>query len=135
MYCYIGVVMVLLCIFIVWRFNRPCEEWERPSNVPVEAAWIGGCDGGIWLEFVDIQTPDTIRFKIYRDWNGDLILDANFVCDSCPDMQITENNWRESFSHFDGETLCVLNQYQPNGQYCKFVPARPFYREGIINGN
>ena len=75
LYFFAGIIIAIICaiLFFNWKFKQSCEEWKKPVNVPISAVWKGGCDGGNWVELVDIKT-DTIRFRIYRDWNGDLIL-------------------------------------------------------------
>ena len=81
---FIGIIIGII-LFITWLFKQPYKNWERPVNVPVSAVWQGGCDGGNWMELVDIK-DDTIRLRIYRDWNGELILDADFVSENCNDL-------------------------------------------------
>jgi len=54
-----------------------CDPPQKPNKVPNSAVWKGGCDGGNWIELVSVE-KEKIRFRIYRDWNGKLILDADF---------------------------------------------------------
>lgn len=131
LYLFAGVTIVIVSIilFIAWLFYRPCGEWEKPSNVPVSAVWKGGCDGGNWMELVDIKA-DTIRFKIYRDWNGDLMLDADFVYENCNGLQLTKTNWVQYISFFDGTKL--YTRVVVNGHYCRLVPVFPAYYEEKI---
>lgn len=69
--------VVLGFIFWKWFFNQPCPPPEKPRTVPVEAVWSGGCDGGDWIELVEIK-KNAYRFRIYQDWNGELKMDADF---------------------------------------------------------
>jgi hypothetical protein len=74
------IIMVCLAfgfIFWKWFFNQPCSPQDKPKNVPVEAVWSGGCDGGDWIELVEIK-ENKYRFRIYQDWNGELKMDADF---------------------------------------------------------
>jgi hypothetical protein len=99
--------------------------------VPVLAVWKGGCDGGNWVELVDIKA-DTIRFRIYRDWNGDLILDADFVSKNCNNLQLTKTNWNEYIAGFDGDALGICSKFQSDSSYCQLVPVFPAYYEEKI---
>lgn len=123
----ITIVIIGIILYIVWAFNQPCEELERPSNVPVSALWKGGCDGGNWIELVEIRA-DTVRFRIYRDWNGNLILDADFVYENCNNLQLTKANWNEYIAHF-GNALEFYIKNQSDSSYCKLVPVFPAYYE------
>jgi hypothetical protein len=125
------VFIILLTIgnilFYKYFFNQPCIEWEKPDNVPLSSVWIGGCDGGHWIELVSMQN-DTCRFRIYRDWNGDLILDANFIYNDCNDLQLTETNWNEYIAYF-GNALEIYNKFLPDSSDCRLVPVYPAYYE------
>jgi hypothetical protein len=110
-------------LFYKYFFNQPCVGWEKPDNVPLSAIWIGGCDGGHWIELVSMQN-DTCRFRIYRDWNGDLELDADFIYENC-NVQLTKANWNEYITHFDGTK--IYTKIQSNSSYCRLVPVFPAY--------
>ena len=117
---------IIIAIFIICLFNRPCKKWKRPVNVPVSAVWKGGCDGGNWMELVDIK-DDTIRLRIFRDWNGKLILDADFVYENCDDLQLTETNWSKKIEYFDGTK--IYSKIQEGSSYCRLIPIFPAYYE------
>lgn len=125
LYLFAGIIIAVVSIilFIVWLFNRPCGEWKKPANVPVSAIWAGGCDGGNWVELVEIRA-DTIRFRIYHDWSGNLELDADFICENC-NVQLTKANWNEYITHFDGTK--IYTKIQSNSSYCRLVPVFPAY--------
>ena len=122
---FIGIIIGII-LFITWLFKRPCKNWERPVNVPVSAVWQGGCDGGNWMELVDIK-DDTIRLRIYRDWNGELILDADFVSENCNDLLLTKTNWSEYIDYFDGTK--IYSKIQVGSRYCRLIPVFPAYYE------
>ncbi|WP_068689381.1 hypothetical protein [Culturomica massiliensis] len=129
LYFFAGIIIAIICaiLFFNWKFKQSCEEWKKPVNVPISAVWKGGCDGGNWVELVDIKT-DTIRFRIYRDWNGDLILDADFVYQNCNDLRLTEANWNEYVSYFDN-ALEIYSKFQSDSSYCRLIPVYPAYYE------
>ncbi len=78
-----GIIVFFLLLVVVgyyyinWAFNQPCPPPDKPKNVPIEAVWSGGCDGGDWIELVEIK-KNAYRFRIYQDWNGELKMDADF---------------------------------------------------------
>jgi hypothetical protein len=129
LYLFAGIIIVGMVLFVTWLFKRPCEQWEKPANVPVLAVWKGGCDGGNWVELVDIKA-DTIRFRIYHDWNGNLLLDADFVSENCNDLQLTKENWNEYITYFDGTK--IYTKIQSDSSYCRLVPVFPAYYEEKI---
>jgi hypothetical protein len=126
LYILVGVIIAIVSaiLFVAWLFNRPCEEWEKPANVPASAVWKGGCDGGSWVELVDIRA-DTVRFRIYYDWSGNLELDADFVSEKCIDLQLTKINWNEYITFFDG--TAIYTNVLSDSMYCRLVPVFPAY--------
>ena len=125
LYMLVGII-VFIVLFFVCLFKRPCKKWERPVNVPVSAVWKGGCDGGNWMDLVDIK-DDTIRLRIFRDWNGELLLDADFVPEKCNDLPLTKTNWSEFIDYFDGTKIYI--NYQGGSSSCQLIPIFPAYYE------
>lgn len=80
-------------VFYKWFFNQPCVPPDKPSTVPASAIWSGGCDGGEWIDLVSV-TDKKYRFRIYRDWNGDLMMDADFKFDGKA-FDLNERNWTD----------------------------------------
>lgn len=126
LYLFAGIIIAGMVLFFTWLFKRPCEQWKKPENVPVSAIWKGGCDGGIWVELVDIKA-DTIRFRIYQDWNGELLLDADFVSENCDDLLLTKTTWNEYIDYFDGTK--IYSKIQVGGSCCRLIPIFPAYYE------
>lgn len=118
-------LIVFGMLFSKWFFNQPCEPPKKPNGVPVSAVWKGGCDGGNWIELVSIKN-DTLRFKIYRDWNGDLLLDADFQYVNCNSFRLTKSNWVEHIAYF-GEALEIYEK--SNAGKCRLTPITPVYYE------
>ena len=87
----IVVVSVFLYFSVTIKTNTGCPPPDRPDKVPASAVWKGDCDGGSWIELVSIE-EEKIRFRAYRDWNGDLILDANFKYKDCGEFRLTGSN-------------------------------------------
>lgn len=52
---------------------------DRIANIPKDAFWVGGADGGQWYLADKIDsTNQTIHFKIYNDYTGDVVVDKVF---------------------------------------------------------
>lgn len=120
-------IAIAIILFFTCRFKRPCKQREKPENIPVSAIWKGGNDGGVWIELVEIKV-DTIRARIYNDWNGDLLLDADFFSENCKGLLLTKTNWNENIIYFDGEK--IYTKIQVNRNYCSLTPIFPAYYEG-----
>lgn len=112
--------------FVHWE----CEEPQRVGQVPASALWIGGCDGGYWVDFVG-QKDDRCRFRIYRDWDGDLRMDADFVGEEngLP-ICLTEENWKEHFVEYDdskNDTFSYVSIKAHDGAECELKISYPAY--------
>lgn len=124
----IGVAIFLLCtsLFITLFYNKSYEECVKPYNVPDAAVWIGGCDGGVWIELVEVK-HDTVRLRIYRDSNGELVLDSNFHSSTCQNTQVTKMNWNKIITSYDGESLNINGTNAAGGIGCQLEPITPAY--------
>lgn len=127
-----GILMFGVLGFVLFKYifiKRPCLPPEKPIIVPKAAVWKGDCDGGSWIELVSIG-KDKVRFRIYRDWNGDLILDADFEYQDCNTFYLTESNWAKYIAYF-GNALEVYDNSTIQSK-CKLVPVYPAYKEEIL---
>lgn len=124
----IGGVIVVggIILFSSRLFNPPCNRCERPVNVPAQAIWKGGHDGGHWIELVNMKN-DTIRFRIYRDFDGALILDADFIPKTGNDLHLTRANWDSLIDYFDGEK--IGGKIKPENEYLQWALVSPAYYE------
>lgn len=69
---------------------------EKPKVLSENTVWFGDCDGGNWIQLVNINREEKlIRLKIYRDYDGILEMDANFKLGVCDFNDINESNWKE----------------------------------------
>lgn len=130
----ITTVVIIIFAFLFFNFfvstDGGCDPPERPKNVPKEAIWKGGCDGGNWIQLIDIKDK-VCRFRIFRDWNGNLILDADFEYKNCNGFYLTENNWTEYVAYF-GNSLEFFNKPEIN-ESCRMDPVYPVYYEESID--
>jgi hypothetical protein len=96
----VGIFGYLGFRFFIDGMNRPCSPPERPTGLPANAKWFGGCDGGNWIELIS-STDSKYRFKVYRDWDGVLSMDADFVVEGCDKLEITSENWIGLISYYN----------------------------------
>ena len=104
-----AIIVVTLFLFNKWFFNQPCLPPDRPTELTDKALWFGGCDGGNWIELVGINTKENkYRFRIYRDYNGSLVMDADFKMVNCEKTDIlNENNWSNLLVSYLNENIGV----------------------------
>jgi hypothetical protein len=122
----IVVVLLTVIFFKYGSFGNGCPPPDKPKNVPLEAVLKGGCDGGNWIELVEIK-EDKCRFRIYRDWNGALILDADFKYVNCNGFRLTKSNWVDHVAYF-GEAIEFFDKPGINDR-CRLEPVYPAYYE------
>lgn len=85
---YIIILIVFLAIIITitslrYRQSQNKNTPDRPKKVPVTAIWKGDIDEGFWIEYVSINKDSSyIRLRVYNDYNGNMIYDANFSTQS-----------------------------------------------------
>lgn len=70
-----AVMLVTACCGIITNLVP-----ERPTNVPPEAVWSGGVDGGSWILCSPLDER-RIRYacKTYNDFNGTMSSDGEYI--------------------------------------------------------
>lgn len=130
----IVIVIVLILIgglfYLKGGFNNPCLPPVRPVTVPKDAIWSGDCDGGNWIELVEIKN-NRYRFRIYQDYNGVLLMDANFKS-NCNKCSIDMYNWKNlvccySLSNSDSTYRLELKKNEGTGEDCYLESVYPAY--------
>ena len=46
--------------WINWSARQPCPPPNKSTNVPTEAVWKGGCDGGSWIQLIEMKEKNQI---------------------------------------------------------------------------
>ncbi len=72
-YTILSIILFLIIAigYVVLTFNAPCPEPNRKKLIPKSAKWIGGCDGGKWVEFVS-RNDSLFRLRFYN-YQGKLV--------------------------------------------------------------
>ncbi|MDG1315083.1 MAG: hypothetical protein P8P29_06125 [Flavobacteriaceae bacterium] len=126
----ITILSIIIAIgFYLWLMTS--NNIKPPTilpNIPKSATWIGGADEGFWFDIVEINKEEKVyRFKIYNDYKGDLVLDADFKKDSaCNKEYYLDKRILEKIIFFNFDKIgltdnCELNMIQPgyNGTFLK----------------
>lgn len=118
-----------IVILSKWFFSSPYTPPEKPARVPESAKWFGDRDGGTWIELVNVE-EEKFRFRIYRDWDGELLMDAGFTGKGRL-SGLSGDNWHEKIVYY--EYSASLDQFiiklkdQPDDQSDYLIPVFPAY--------
>jgi len=129
----LGILAVVLLgltvgyFYLNWLARQPCPPPDKPTVVPKEAVWKGGCDGGNWIELIKTKEDNKYRFRIYWGHDGSLALDADFSFKKCKEFTLTKSNWSEYVTWYSGQFLGVKNLDQNDEWYCRLYPIYPAY--------
>jgi hypothetical protein len=105
----------------------------RPQGVPPESIWSGGIDGGHWFQNIS-RSNDTLRYCIYSDYDGDLIVDAYFkleVDDKYLNIIDYETIVLNSYNGFD--ITCSYNSDTIDASLVKIKPVLGGYEREIFD--
>lgn len=125
------VFVIVLLGFIAYKLfftKQPYVPPKKPAAVPANAIWSGERDGGNWIELVEIK-ENKYRFRIYLDYDGSLLMDADFEMQNCQSYQLTESNWKESvccYTHASDESV-TLNIENAADKKCYLKAIYPAY--------
>ena len=127
----IAVGVLIVSAFIGFKsglFYRPCEQPERPAGIPLSAKWNGGCDGGYWIDLVDVR-DDKYRFRIYLDYAAIVTMDADFtLADSCKGMSIpSDSSILSKIAIVSEESVLIRLEQGGMNKDCYMVPVYPAY--------
>lgn len=116
-------VLVILSIITFSKCNSNTEAPKRLENIPLEAQWYGGADGGAWITVQESEMTNTFTIKIYNEFNGSLWTEGLFkISDNCSNKLFTKEDITKNINAFDG-TRIFLTQSQ-NGKYCSLEPIK-----------
>jgi hypothetical protein len=72
--------LCVLLFFIKCFSSNVAESPDKPKSVPNSAVWKGDFDEGFWIDLINSDTlNDKFRFKVYNDYNGELVFDGVFI--------------------------------------------------------
>jgi hypothetical protein len=101
--------IILIFVIFMCSCNNSVNK-NRPENIPENAIWKGGSDGGCWLA-IEVTNESILQAIIYYE-NGELWTKGEFIkkgnCD------ITKNDIINEIVGYDGESLLTSKS-------CSFV--------------
>lgn len=102
--------LALLCgVYLYKKTTYTCKPSSRPQNVPEEAVWVGGTDGGCYCLLLSTFS-DTCHFVIYNDFSGDTWYNGLFTCDQ-KNTILSEKDWRNLIEYYDGINIAMKDPY------------------------
>ena len=107
--------MLTLIIFLLLTIISCEQSFEKPKNVPEKATWLGGTDGGVWIEFLEAK-DSSVALKIYSH-NGEVLKNTEYISsEGCRDIKLNKVTLIEDISAFDGSNI-ILNIIE-NDRFC-----------------
>jgi len=119
----VTVIVVMSVLVFIWllcqssNVNAP----ERLSNIPADAKWAGGHDGGNWFQVLKASENNSFEIKIYNDNTGEVEASSSFVLNpDCVLLKIDSMTLIRSISGFDGSR--ILLTIPEEGRKCFLTP-------------
>ena len=119
----LAVFITAMSFMLIISCKNSCPPPEKPKSLTENTVWFGDCDGGNWIELVNVdKEAKLIRFKIYRDYDGTLEMDADFNLGNCDFNDINKSNWTEKIVGYINETISLKGDKD-----CFLKPVYPAY--------
>jgi len=107
-YILLNIIDLNLLLIFFWGFIllTSCETKtsppERLNNIPQNAIWYGGKDGGVWIKIDNGSKPNSFYLEIYNDYTGELESKGEYFVKECYNKQFSLNEISKLISAFDG---------------------------------
>ncbi len=107
----------IIVVMFVTMCNVATKPPERKSNIPSEAQWYGGKDGGVWIVVSSSHRPNSFNVVVYNENNGNVIVKGLYRASAeCSNGNLTVEEVRKYINAFDGEK--ILLQKIKQDRYC-----------------
>ena len=108
-------------LFIIVLQSCSHTEHRRIGQVPPDAIWVGGQDGGSWFKVNQVLPNSQFKISVYNDQNGQLLITSVFKMDTtCVGVNLDSADLLKHINAFDG-TRVLLN-IDNHGISCSLVP-------------
>lgn len=105
----------LLFLVVISPLNNCDRDFQKPKTVSEKAIWVGGTDGGVWIES-SIKSDSSAVLKIYSH-NGIVLKNSEYVlAELCEDVNLSNEILSNKMSAFDGANV-ILN-ISVNDRFC-----------------
>ena len=98
---------------------QPYAPMHRPKPVPRYALWVGGADGGTYIDCHYNKPLDYDDCTLYNDWTGDIVASGHFILKG---QNRGANATELKYSFFDGQAI-YLNLPTVDGRIPSLVLA------------
>jgi hypothetical protein len=111
-------VLTVICVYMldyirINTFSPP----NKFSNIPADAKWGGGVDGGHWMYFKK-KTDSVYNIELYEDFSGTKLHDTLFVAYNDDKGKINSLvNISEHFAYYNGNII-FLKYFYDSSRYC-----------------
>ena len=113
-------LIILLFAYYLYLSKPVTKTPERLANVPEQAVWVGGADGGNWYQVTKVISKNIFQIKIYNDYTGESEIDTTFILNpDCPLKEIDSATLVKSFNAFDGQKIELL--LPKKGKRCSLI--------------
>ena len=97
--------------------HRKVEAPPRPSNVPQEAQWYGGADGGCWIIIHDTDTVNRFHVRCFFDSDGELREEGIYEVDTTVTKKTyTAEELRKVILGYTGGDIVLVDNKQDSTQ-------------------
>ena len=105
----LSVALIILLLMVYFYLSKPNRKSpERLGNIPKQAEWVGGADGGSWYQITKVISKNTFRVRIYDEGNGELEIDTTFILNpDCSFKEIDSSLLVKSINGYDGEKILI----------------------------
>ena len=95
-------VLVLLTLGVAC--DRGVESPPRPANVPAEAYWLGGPDGGVFVKLARTSDSKAVAAEVYSEGTGESLYRGLLRMEP-PGQPLERLDDPKIFTAWDGEKL------------------------------
>jgi hypothetical protein len=99
--------------------------WKRPADVPSDAIWIGGVDGGCWVEIKDELPEDKYWIAVHFQNGGLWIEDTFYVEEECRASMPDSGQIMDWLSDFNGYGFELKIDAPAGKRYCYLMAYNP----------
>lgn len=104
-------------IFLFTMCKQDIKPPKRVKNIPNEARWYGGADGGCWIKIDSTKAVNEYRVTVYFEGDGSIWSNGLYnLCEKCESKNLTIEEIKNLIDGFDGESI-ILNVIH-NKKYC-----------------
>lgn len=103
----LSTALIILLLAAYFYLGKPAvKPPQRLKNVPEQAHWVGGADGGGWYQITKVISKNMFKIKIYNDYTGESEIDTTFILNpDCSLKEIDSATLVKSFNFFDGQKI------------------------------